>query len=74
MSNCNDQNGDDPIGDAIDRLASSGVRSSSEGDRQRENYNLSDLIEADRYRRGNRAANTPGRGLYFTKLIPPGTG
>jgi len=38
-----------------------------------EQHSLRDQIEADRYLNSKQAANTKGRGLRFSKLVPPGT-
>ncbi|MCC6360638.1 MAG: hypothetical protein IT450_18010 [Phycisphaerales bacterium] len=33
---------------------------------------VTDQIAADRYLRGEEAADTPKRGLRFTRMVPPG--
>ena len=38
-----------------------------------EQHPLRDQIEADRYLNSKQAANKKGRGLRFSKFVPPGT-
>lgn len=35
-------------------------------------HSLQDLIAADQYLKGQKAAKSPSRGLRFTKLVAPG--
>ena len=62
------------IEDAIESVAKGMVSSSSENGRSMTNVPLKDLIEADRYLAGKRAAAKAHMGLRFTKCIPPGGG
>lgn len=38
-----------------------------------EGQTIDELIKADQYLAGKKAANQPNRGLRFNKLVPPGT-
>jgi hypothetical protein len=38
-----------------------------------EQHSLRDQIEVDRYLNSKKAANNKGRGLRFSKFVPPGT-
>jgi hypothetical protein len=62
------------IEDAIDEVARGMVSSASENGRSVTRVPLKDLIEADKYLTGKRAAAKAHFGLRFTKCIPPGGG
>jgi len=62
------------VSQAIEQAAISGVKKSAEGEREQENFPIKDMIEADRYLIGKRAAAKPHFGMRMTKCIPPGGG
>lgn len=65
------------ITDAIELNAMGIAKRVREGQREREteHHSLEDMIAADRYVKGNRAAARGGGvGIRRTKLIPPGGG
>lgn len=62
------------IEEAIESVAVGMAKRVKEGDREQENMPIKDLIEADRYLAGKRAASKSHFGLRMTKLIPPGGG
>lgn len=59
------------IGDAIDDLADKPMETEADGFKNKERP-LTELIEADKYRKASQGASTKTRGMRFTKLIPPG--
>ncbi len=62
------------IGDAIESVAKGMTSSSSENGRSMTQIPIRDLIAADQYLAGKRAASKAHVGLRFTKCIPPGGG
>jgi hypothetical protein len=62
------------VEDAVELVALGMVSETAEGNRSQKNIPIKDLIEADGYLIGKRAASKPHMGLRFTKLIPPGGG
>jgi|GEM_PF-6236395 len=62
------------VAEAIEQAAINGVKKSKEGDREQENFPIKDMIEADQYLIGKRAAAKSHFGLRMTKCIPPGGG
>jgi hypothetical protein len=62
------------VEEAIESVATGMVKRSIESGRETELLPLKEMIEADRYLAGKRAAAKPHFGLRFTKCIPPGGG
>ena len=62
------------VGDAHE-AAAKGLTKSASGEGQSVTYaSLSELAEAERYVESKKSAKVKTLGLYFRKLIPPGTG
>jgi len=62
------------VEEAIESVATGMVKRSMENGRETELLPLKEMIEADRYLAGKRAAAKSHFGLRFTKCIPPGGG
>ncbi len=62
------------IGDAIESVAKGMTSASSENGRSMTQIPIKDLIAADQYLTGKRAAGKAHFGLRMTKCIPPGGG
>jgi hypothetical protein len=62
------------VEEAIESVATGMVKRSIENGRETELLPLKEMIEADRYLAGKRAAAKAHFGLRFTKCIPPGGG
>jgi len=62
------------VEEAIESVATGMVKRSIESGRETELLPLKEMIEADRYLAGKRAAAKAHFGLRFTKCIPPGGG
>jgi hypothetical protein len=62
------------VKEAIESVATGMVKRSIENGRETELLPLKEMIEADRYLAGKRAAAKAHFGLRFTKCIPPGGG
>lgn len=61
----------DTISDAIS-AAAAGPKKVTGDAGSVEQFGLAELIEAEKYQRSKCAATNAGRGLRFTKLVPPG--
>lgn len=61
----------DELEDAIRKNAEGPAKASGDAGSV-EQHNLSEQMEADRYLASKDAVKKPGRGLRFTKLVPPG--
>ena len=62
------------VEEAIESVATGMVKRTIESGRETELLPLKEMIEADRYLAGKRAAAKSRFGLRFTKCIPPGGG
>ena len=60
------------IRDAIDGLATTGVQRAAVDGQSVDAVPIRDLIEADKYRAANAAAQRNHRGLFLTKIRAPG--
>lgn len=65
----------DTVAGTIEELAKDGFASTSfsQGSASQSAKSISELIEADRYLKGEKAKRRAGGGIMFRQIVPPGS-